>query len=160
MVRCSIGIYGGYTNPVWPHEDLVSPRQKKKPEQSEVKKAATKDPQSALATLRAKGIKTLYHFTDQSNVASIRKHGLMSASTLVTNSIASTMNSDEASRQLDAKAGLENYVRLREDPMLYVALNEGCSSKPVMLQVRLEALGVLFSDCNATRLDASVQEQA
>ena len=164
VVRCSIGIYGGYANPVWPHEDLVSPQQKKKSEQSEVKKAATKDPQSALATLRAKGIKTLYHFTDQSNVASIRIHGLMSASTLVTNSIASTMNSDEASRQLDAKAGLENYVRLsfcEKNPMLYVSLNEGRISKPVMLQVRLEALaknGVLFSDCNATRLDASVSE--
>ena len=84
----------------------------------------------------------------------------MSASTLVTNSIASTMNSDEASRQLDAKAGLENYVRLsfcEKNPMLYVSLNEGRISKPVMLQVRLEALaknGVLFSDCNAMRLDA------
>ena len=67
----------------------------------------------------------------------------MSASTLVTNSIASTMNSDEASRQLDAKAGLENYVRLsfcEKNPMLYVSLNEGRISKPVMLQVRLEAL--------------------
>ena len=45
--------------------------------------------------------------------------------------------------------------------MLYVSLNEGRISKPVMLQVRLEALaknGVLFSDCNATRLDASVSE--
>ena len=42
--------------------------------------------------------------------------------------------------------------------MLYVSLNEGRISKPVMLQVRLEALGVLFSDCNATRLDAYVRE--
>ena len=45
--------------------------------------------------------------------------------------------------------------------MMYVSLNEGRISKPVMLQIKLDALhrsGVLFSDCNATRLGASIKE--
>lgn len=98
VVCCSIGIYGGKTNPVWPPRGPCLSPTKEEARQSEVEKAA-KDPQSALETKRAKGIKTLYHFTE-SNVASIRIHASC-PSTLVMNSIASTMNSDEA-----------NYVRL------------------------------------------------
>jgi len=137
---------------------------KPKPEPSSEGKQLQRDPRAALDVLRKNGIKILYHFTDESNVQSIRAHGLMSASTLLTKSISSVMNSDEASRQLDIKAGLQNYVRLSfcaKNPMMYVSLNEGRISKPVMLQIKLDALhrpGVLFSDCNATRLGASIKE--
>jgi len=81
----------------------------------------------------------------------------MSASNLLKQEISSTMNSNESSRQMDAAAGLENYVRLSfcsHNPMLYVAVEEKRITKPVILEVKLEVVsrpGVLFSDCNATR---------
>jgi hypothetical protein len=57
-----------------------------------------------IVTLRRNGIKKLYHFTDASNIESIRQHGLMSASNLIESSIESKMNSDGLSRSLDASA--------------------------------------------------------
>ena len=41
--------------------------------------------------------------------------------------------------------------------MKHIAKNEGRISRPVVLQIKLEAVlkpGVLFFDCNATRRDA------
>ena len=43
--------------------------------------------------------------------------------------------------------------------MKYVAKNQRCISRVVMLQVKLEVVsrpGVLFSDCNATRREAII----
>ena len=110
-----------------------------------------------IVQLKQNGIIKLYHFTDVSNVDSIKKNGLMSASNLLKQEIKSTMNSSEGSRQMDASAGLENYVRLSfctHNPMLFVALAEKRITKPVILEVSLQVVsrpGVLFSDCNATR---------
>ena len=78
-----------------------------------------------IVQLKENGIIKLYHFTDASNVDSIKKTGLMSASNLLKQEISSTMNSSEGSRQMDASAGLEKYVRLSfftHNPMLFVAL--------------------------------------
>jgi hypothetical protein len=102
----------------------------------------------------------LYHFTDAANLDSIREHGLLSASCLTRQSLKATMNSDEKSRAIDKQKGLENFVRLsfnKENPMKYIAKNEGRISRPIMLQVKLEVVskqGVFFSDCNAARHDA------
>jgi hypothetical protein len=110
-----------------------------------------------IVQLKRNGILKLYHFTDASNVESIKKHGLMSASNLLKQEITSMMNSSEGSRQMDASAGLGNYVRLSfctPNPMLFVALEEKRITKPVILEVSLQVVsrpGVLFSDCNATR---------
>ena len=113
-----------------------------------------------IVTLRQNGIKKLYHFTDASNIASIDQRGLMSASNLIENAIESKMNSDDVSRSLDASADLHNFVRLSfcaNNPMMYVAHNEGRISQPVRHEIKLEAVsrpGVRFTDCNATRTDA------
>ena len=67
----------------------------------------------------------------------------MSASSLIDSSISSTMNSDEASRSLDASANLENFVRLSfcsKNPMMYVAYKEGRISKPTLLEIKLEVV--------------------
>ena len=70
------------------------------------------------------------------------------------------MNSNEGSREMDASAGLGNYVRLSfcaYNPMMHIALEEKRISEPVVLEINLEVVsrpGVLFSDCNATRMDA------
>ena len=78
-------------------------------------------------TLRAQGIRNLYHFTDSTNLASIRKLGLMSASELLNSDISSKMNSDETSRKMDADTGLGHFVRLSfcaRNPMMFVAKKE------------------------------------
>ena len=44
-----------------------------------------------------------------------------------------------------------------KNPMKHISKNEGRISRPVVLQIKLEAVlkpGVLFFDCNATRRDA------
>jgi hypothetical protein len=113
-----------------------------------------------IVTLRQNGIKKLYHFTDASNIPSIDQHGLMSAANLLESSITSKMNSDDLSRSLDASANLQNFVRLSfcsDNPMMYVAYDEGRISQPIRLEIKLEAVsrpGVQFTDSNATRIDA------
>ena len=115
---------------------------------------------SNIQKLRQENIKYLYHFTDEVNIESIRKHGLMSAANLIDNTITSKMNSDAASRSMDASASLGNFVRLSfcsDNPMMHVALSEGRISVPTLLKIKLEVVsrpGVRFADCNATRLDA------
>jgi hypothetical protein len=61
------------------------------------------------------------------------------------------------SRAVDKQLGLENFVRLsfnQENPMKYIAKNEGRISRPVVLQIKLEVVskpGVLFFDRYETR---------
>ena len=70
------------------------------------------------------------------------------------------MNSVDISRSLDASVNLQNFVRLSfcpNNPMMYVAYNEGRVSQPVRLEIKLEAVsrpGVHVTDCNAIRADA------
>ena len=89
VARCSYAIYLAHNSPTWPHNDnlveiskpLLTPSVMQKPN---------------IVTLREKGIKVLYHFTDPKNVESICKNGLMSASTLKNKGIAATLNSDSS----------------------------------------------------------------
>ena len=159
--RCSYGIYLAHSTTVWPHNnDLVVGRSARAQAEDQPLTFAQKKLEPNIVTLRQHGITKLFHFTDASNVASIKQHGLMSASSLIESSISSTMNSDEASRSLDASANLENFVRLSfcsKNPMMYVAYKEGRISKPTLLEIKLEVVsrpGVQFSDSNANRLDA------
>ena len=115
--------------------------------------------------LRRHGCLTLFHFTDSSNVESIRKHGLLSAASIAKQEIVSTMNSDELSRSLDNSYGLQDYVRLSfnaNNPMRFVAVKEKRITRPVLVVIKLEVVcrsGVLFSDCNATRKDAVISSR-
>jgi hypothetical protein len=155
-VRCSYAIYLAHSVPVWPHnDDLVCAN-------SHVVQSKTRTP--SIVTLRAQGIRHLYHFTDSANLASIRKVGLMSASELLKSDISSKMNSDEVSRKIDVDTGLGHFVRLSfcaRNPMMFVAKKEARISNPVVLRVKLEAVsrpGVKFSNCNATRHDATISD--
>ena len=156
VARCSYAIYLAHGLPVWSHnDDLVSSN-------SLLKVTTPPAPVPNIVVLRKHGIRYLYHFTDITNLDSIRKTGLMSASSLMERSIPSKMNSDELSRKLDERAGLQNYVRLSfcsKNPMMYTCTNQARISQPVMLRIKLEVVsrpGVLFSDCNATRQDAII----
>ena len=155
--RCSYGIYLAHSTTVWPHNnDLVVGRSARLQADDQPLTFAQQKLEPNIVTLRQNGIKKLYHFTDASNVASIKQHGLMSASNLIESAISSTMNSDEASRSLDARANLENFVRLSfcaKNPMMYVAYKEGRISEPTLLEIKLEVVsrpGVQFTDSNAT----------
>ena len=134
--------------------------EKQVPTKRQVQEAKIESKDANIDVLRNNNIAVLYHFTDAANLESIRKHGLLSASCLSRLSLDAVMNSDEKSRIIDKQMGLEKFVRLsfnEQNPMKYVAKNEGRISRPVMLQIKLEVVskqGVLFFDCNATRHDA------
>lgn len=105
--------------------------------------------------LRDHGIKSLFHFTDVSNLESIRKTGLLTWKKLDELKIPARMNSSGLSHNLDASKGLADYVRLsfcKKHPMMYVSLKDKRISTPVVLEIKLEAVsrpGVLFCEINA-----------
>jgi hypothetical protein len=104
------------------------------------------------------GINRLYHFTDRSNIASIKKYGgLYSWDYCIRNNIAiSKAGGDTLSRDLDSRYGLEDYVRcafVKDHPMMFVALRDGRINEPVILEISIEVCffeNTLFSDINAT----------
>jgi hypothetical protein len=165
--RCSFAIFLAHKQKMWIRHDLVDISATKAdeppPKQAPIgraQEARTESKEPNTDVLRNNGIQVLYHFTDAVNLDSIREHGLLSASCVTQQSLKARMNSDAKSREMDVQMGLENFVRLslnKENPMKYVAKNEGRISRPVMLRIKLEVVsrpGVLFFDCNATRHDA------
>ena len=65
-----------------------------------------------IVVLRENGIKTLYHFTDVSNLDSIRAHGLSAWRKIESEKIKCKMNSSVLSHRLDVGTGLADYIRL------------------------------------------------
>lgn len=110
------------------------------------------------------GITKLYHFTDRDNLESIiRNGGLYSWADCDTKGITiSKPGGGALSRQLDSRDGLQNYVRVSfvtQHPMMYVAMNEGRISNPVILEIDPEVIywqDTQYADCNATRNGANV----
>ncbi len=90
--------------------------------------------------LERNGIKKLYHFTDRDNLESIiRNGGLYSWADCENKSIdIKKPGGSDMSRQLDVRDGLQNYVRVSfvtQHPMMYVAMNDGRISNPVILEI-------------------------
>ena len=116
------------------------------------------------AILDKHGITKLYHFTDRGNLESIiRNGGLYSWSDCEKKGIKiSKPGSGQLSRQLDSRDGLQSYVRVSfvmQHPMMYVAMNEGRISNPVILEINPEVVywdGTLYADRNATKNGANV----
>ena len=119
---------------------------------------------SNIQVLRNNDVRSLFHFTDASNLESISKHGLLTWKKLGEQQIAARMNSSELSHRLDTKAGLADFVRLsfcEKHPMMYLALKDGRISKPVVLEIKLEVVsrpGVLFCAINAASSAAKASE--
>ena len=108
--------------------------------------------------LQEYNIKSLYHFTDSSNVASIKEHG----------GIYSWWSADEKgifipksggndfSKNLDKRYNLQDYARLsftKKHPMMYVAQKDGRITSPIVLKISPEVVfwrETMFSDRNAT----------
>lgn len=105
----------------------------------------------------------LYHFTDVSNLDSIRRMGLRSWKRLVERGIRHRPASDGASRSLDLKKGLEDYVRLAiadYHPMAYMAEKQGRVEGLVWLTIddRVLRFRPLFSNKNAAAGDAIIDD--
>ena len=87
--------------------------------------------------MKAHGVTRFFHFTDVSNLESIKKHGLVPWVSL--SSKVKSVNS-VASRNLDAEKGLSNFVRLsfcKKSPMMFVALKDRRIVRPVILEIKL-----------------------
>lgn len=107
--------------------------------------------------LQANNIKILYHFTDHSNLRSIKENGgLYSWYYCDKNNIVIPMTGNSSlGRSLDVEYGLEDFVRLsfiEDHPMKHVAMNEGRITRPILLKVSIEVCyfeNTRFSDMNA-----------
>ena len=109
-------------------------------------------------------ITTLYHFTDRENLESIIKNGgLYSWADCEQKGInIPKPGGSMSSRDLDKRDNLQNFVRVsfvREHPMMYVAMNDGRISNPVVLEIDPEVIywqDSLYADRNATKNGALV----
>ncbi len=114
--------------------------------------------------LQQHNITKLYHFTDRDNLESIIKNGgLYSWHDCDSKNInISKPGGSDTSRQLDMRDGLQNYVRVsftKHHPMMYVAMNDGRISNPVILEIDPEVVywqDSKFANMNATKNGANV----
>ena len=109
------------------------------------------------------GIYALYHFTDESNLESIRAFGLYSWSACASNNISIPCpGGGTLSRDLDQKKGLHNYIHLsfnQNHPMAYVAKRDGRIQNPVYLSIDPSVIiwdTTLFSNQNAASTGAVI----
>lgn len=111
-------------------------------------------------------IKKLYHFTDRDNLENIIRHGgLFSWADCESRGInIPKPGGSSTSRALDRRDGLQKYVRVSfttQHPMMYVAMNDGRISNPVILEIDPEVIfwkGSRYADRNATKNGARVGE--
>lgn len=111
-------------------------------------------------------IKYLYHFTDISNLDSIKEmNGLYSWAYCDSNNIPiDTPGGNELSRVLDKRKGTENYVRLsfcKNHPMEYVAKRDGRIKNPIKLLCDTELIyhiGTKVCNMNATKNEAIISD--
>lgn len=114
--------------------------------------------------VETQGIKKLYHFTDRENLESIIKHGaLMSWADCESQGInIPKPGGSSQSRSLDKRDGLQDFVRVSfvtQHPMMYVAMNDGRISNPVILEIDPQVIWwqyTQYADRNATKNGARV----
>jgi len=96
------------------------------------------------ATLQHYGIQSIWHFTDMSNLESIKKHGVLSLRNLIHNKIdVASYGANELSHQLDISKGLDQFVHLsfiKEHPMQYSKTKNGEIPNPVWLEIDASVL--------------------
>jgi len=178
VARCSYAVYLAHKNLAWSHGDdlvVLECKDERKPVTKEcpsgptpgneaacIKVAQEQKPEAEknIKVLVENGIQKLYHFTDFSNLESIRQNGLIAWPKIEELKIQAKLSSSHLSHVLDKKKGLANYVRLsfcKAHPMMFVARNNKRISRPVLLEVKREVVsrpGVLFCEINAAANDA------
>jgi hypothetical protein len=116
------------------------------------------------AILDSHHITKLYHFTDRDNLESIIKNGgLLSWADCEQRGInIAKPGGSDISHSLDSRDGLQHYVRVsftKQHPMMFVAMNDGRISNPVILEIDPEVLyyeDTKYADRNATKTGAQV----
>lgn len=117
------------------------------------------DANNILQYLRDNGVYHFYHFTDSRNVEMIKKYGgLYSWEYSKEHKIpVIDYGGDNQSRELDARHGLQDYVRLSfcsDHPMAYRKHQEGHSLVLLKIKIDVAALkNTLFSNTNAAAND-------
>ncbi len=114
------------------------------------------------AVLDQYGIKKLYHFTDRDNLESIIQNGgLYSWGDCEDKGIKiAKPGGGLLSRDLDRRDNLQHYVRVSfttQHPMMYVAMQDGRLSNPVILEIDPEVIfwdNSKYANMNATRSGA------
>lgn len=120
-----------------------------------------KDFREIYSILDQEGVGKLYHFTDVSNIESIKRYGLISNRILKESNHHVKYSSTASSRNADAQMGLDDFVRLsfvKTHPMLYTAMTSQ-GIHPIIIEINpLIALmpEVYFSDKNALRTGANI----
>lgn len=107
-------------------------------------------------------ITSLYHFTDRSNLKSIKQYGaLFSWHHCITNNISIPVpGGNQLSRDLDTRKGLQDFVRAsftRNHPMMYVYPIRNRDN--IILELDVEIIywkGTRFANMNATRNNVNV----
>ncbi len=135
-------------------EIIPDVEQKVSPHQAELKI----DHEKYLDCIKYYGIECLYHFTDRSNIQSIRdQEGLLSWKEADRRGVKINYpGGSKLSRELDERDGLGDYVRLcfhPDHPMKFVAQRDGRIPDPVILKISLDVVAwssTLFSNKNAT----------
>ena len=102
-------------------------------------------------TLARFDIKSVWHFTDESNFKSISEYGLASLKMIKQQEIkVSRYGADDYSHMLDKVMGLDKYVHLAfmdDHPMYHVAKSRGSIQKGIWLEIPISEIlkeGVLF----------------
>jgi hypothetical protein len=94
--------------------------------------------------LKVKNINYLWHFTDLSNLDSIKKYGLQSLHNINKYNIkVSRFGAEELSHSLDYSRGLDKFVHLsfiKDHPMYYVAKSRGSIINPIWLKINISVL--------------------
>lgn len=108
---------------------------------------------SIVETLNKHDIKSIWHFTDKSNLKSIEKYGIRSLYEIITTGIeVSRFGADNRSHNLDRRYGLDKYVHLafiNDHPMYHVACGRGSIITPVWIELDLSLMfeeTTIFSD--------------
>lgn len=106
----------------------------------------------------------LYHFTSEENLKSIWERGLLAVPILEKSKISFIPSSNQTSRDLDRRKGLEKYVRLcksRDHKMAKQVEFEGRVKKLVWLKVHPRVLdypNTRFCNKNATTNGAEIEK--
>ena len=116
------------------------------------------------AVLDRHGINKLYHFTDRDNLESIIKNGgLYSWGDCDDKGISiAKPGGGSLSRDLDRRDHLQHYVRVSfttQHPMMFVAMQDGRLSNPVILEIDPEVVfwkDSKYANMNATRSGANI----
>jgi len=94
--------------------------------------------------LRTYNITSIWHFTNESNIESIKKNGLLSLDLITQQNIhVPCFGADSLSHSLDKHIGLDKYVHLsfiKEHPMQYVKTQDGMIPNPVWLEIDISVL--------------------